>query len=66
MDDKKWQLLNQLLEDLSEVNSDSVDLTRLVSQLVLELVSEPTCTTSMSSQLPSLETYWTNHQEELA
>ncbi len=66
MNDRKWRSLNLLLEDLSEVSSESEDLTRLVSQLVQELALELTCTIGTSSRVPSQETFWTNHQEELA
>ena len=40
MDDQKWLLLNQLLEDLSAQNFVSEDSVHLLSQLVLELESE--------------------------
>ncbi len=39
MDNQKWLLLNQLLEDLSHQNFESRDSVLLVSQLVLELES---------------------------
>ncbi len=65
MDDLKWQSLNQLLEDLSDLNTESEDCLRLVSQLVLELASELTCTTSMSSHIPLVETSLINRNEEL-
>ncbi len=65
MDDLKWQSLNQLLEDILELNSESEDSIRLVSQLVLELVSERTSIKNSSSQLLSEETYLINRNEEL-
>ncbi len=69
MDDQKWLSLNQLLGDLSEVNSESEELIRLVSQLVLELASELTCTDSiktMNLPLQPEEVFLTNRNEELA
>ncbi len=65
MDNRKWQSLNQLLEDLSGLSSESEDLIRLVSQLVLELASELPYINTMSSPDQDLETYSLNQNEEL-
>ncbi len=59
MDNQKWLLLNQLLEDLSDPSSkiDSEDSIRLVSQLVLELESELTSLKTGNLQRRLAETY---------
>ncbi len=66
MDDKKWLLLNQLLEDISDKSFVSEDSIRLVSQLVLELESELT-SIKLGNSLPLVGvTSWTNHEKGLA
>ncbi len=62
MDDRKWLLLNQLLEDLSDKSFVSEDSIRLVSQLVLELESEFTSTRISNGQRHSEEIF-SVHQE---
>ncbi len=65
MDDVKWQSLNQLLKDISELNLESEDSIRLLSQLVLELVSEHTSMRIGNSHLQLEETSLINQNEEL-
>ncbi len=65
MDNLKWRSLNQRLEDLSDLNLESGVLIRSLSQLVLELASELTCTKNTSSRIHSQETYLMNRNEEL-
>ncbi len=56
MDDRRWLLLNQLLEDISDQKFVSEDSIPLVSQLVLELVSEPTLSRTMKCLDPLVDT----------
>ncbi len=65
MDDLKWRSLNQLLEDISALNSESEDSIHLLAQLVLELASERISINGTSLQTPLEETYLTNRDEEL-
>ncbi len=67
MDDRKWQSLNQLLEDISDKNSEFAESVQLLSQLVLELESELSLTTSGNNtnlQLQQEETSLMNRNEE--
>ncbi len=68
MDNQKWLLLNQLLEDLSDPSSkiDSEDSIRLVSQLVLELESELTSLKTGNLQRRLAETYLIDPKKGLA